>query len=387
LAENKQAAQAADAALAPVLAEIARQQAEEKARAATAQATAGAGAEGLAKVLGGIAPATEQTYQNAAGSQAAIAKGFSDAFTAASNGSASNLNEFLAKQGSPQQIQGAGQAGGDVLFGLGGYIPASTMLREGAGFTAAAQQLPASALGRGQMEQQGIRAGSLEALKKLDSLRLETKGKRGGLYQEALAQLKENEARQREADRDYELKLKAYGLNEAATASLIGDRAFDQQLGVERLKNDRARIKLQAIQSDRNFNLSLDRLGIQEEGLRLRAAELEARRRAKPGKNGKGGFTAKQRRELKADAGSIARNAFKGIPDPDAPGEWTAPQIGYQEAIRIALDEGIPLVIAQIALNRYYKPGQRGRPRLSFQERRRAEKQAAAAANAKRGKG
>jgi hypothetical protein len=179
------------------------------------------------------------------------------------------------------------------------------------------------------------------------------------------------------------LQERAYRLNEIVAGSQIDDRRFDNQLNVERVKNERARIQLQKLQGDRGFSLNLDRLGLQEAGLRLRAAELELKRRNKPGKSG--GFTAGQRRELKRDAGSLARNAYRGVPDPEAEGEWIAPPIGYQEAIRMALDEGIPLVIAQLALNRYYKPGEKGRPLLSLQQRRAADRQAARAASAKRG--
>lgn len=107
----------------------------------------------LAELLKGIGPATEQTYQNAAGATGAFAKGFSDATQHLAENENASLTDVLKTAGlSDDQIAHATSQIGDtsdVLYGLGGYIPASGLEREGAAFTAAAQQLPAMAGGLG----------------------------------------------------------------------------------------------------------------------------------------------------------------------------------------------------------------------------------------------
>lgn len=114
--------------------------------------------EALAKEYGSIAPAIKDTYDTAAGATAGFGKGFSDAEEHLRNDQSATLGDFLQKTGAPQAAidqavaqTGAGSGLADVEYGLNGYIPAAGLEREGAGFTAAAKNLPVLAGGQGQM--------------------------------------------------------------------------------------------------------------------------------------------------------------------------------------------------------------------------------------------
>lgn len=110
----------------------------------------------MAGILQGIAPGVQQTYSDAAQRQAAFAKGFSDHMQAAQAQRAGDTSSFLQNVvGAPSEQVGqvAAQtnpaAAGDTLYGLRGYIPASTLNEEGAAYTANARQLPAIAQAQG----------------------------------------------------------------------------------------------------------------------------------------------------------------------------------------------------------------------------------------------
>jgi hypothetical protein len=129
-------------------------------------------AEGFAQLLRDIGPGIEGAYANAANSQAAFAKGFSDDQAATQQRDAQAAAEMLNRIGAPQaqiqQVQGQGRGVGDVSYGLGGYIPSSALNREGAAFGAAARQLPGYALGRGQQNVAAIQRKLEEQETELD---------------------------------------------------------------------------------------------------------------------------------------------------------------------------------------------------------------------------
>lgn len=110
----------------------------------------------LAGTLSGVAPATSAAYDSAAHSDAEFARGFADQLTQALGGANDQAQKILAQNGGGvQSADVAKYAGGsgahDLVYGSG-YIPATTLEREGAGFTAAAARLPATAALTGQQE-------------------------------------------------------------------------------------------------------------------------------------------------------------------------------------------------------------------------------------------
>lgn len=126
-------------------------------------------AAALAKILKGQGPATEAAYRNATQDTGALAQGFSDQLRGTLQGDASTTNDYLRSIGAPegQMVDPAkGGMAADVLYGTGGYIPGASLAREGAAFTAAANQLPQTAVGQGQqLASDALRAGTDERAK------------------------------------------------------------------------------------------------------------------------------------------------------------------------------------------------------------------------------
>jgi hypothetical protein len=232
--------------------------------------------------------------------------------------------------------------------------------------------LPATAVGRGQQlaftqagEDRKANKDFLAEIRKLEA-------EKPGAIQKAVLEL-----------RDIANKERAQRLSEAIAIDKLGISRANLGLSAQRVAQGNQRLKLDAynsqlrrLQNDRSWQATLKRLGLQEYGLDLRATDLEAklRNRGKPK-----GFTRAQLRDLQQTAGETAREAALGWTDKD--GNLHPPEEGgitYQQAMRDMLAEGIPLTVAQKALNAYWKrpgfrmswetPGQ-GRPYVKFQNR------------------
>lgn len=185
--QRAEAARIAAAALQPQLSslEMERDRAAERNRLEGERITGSAA--GLAEVLKGIAPQTQATYEQAANRTAAFGKGYSDAMQQLQQQSADQGNALLAQNNSPQTIAPTG--GSDALYALTGYLPASSLTREGAAFTAAARQLPGLAAGRGQQDlAANVRAGRDEQ-ELFSKQRLQLEQQRGAAQSEALRSL------------------------------------------------------------------------------------------------------------------------------------------------------------------------------------------------------
>ena len=112
----------------------------------------------LASLLGTIAPNIQSTYSGAAGEIGSLAKGFGDKAVADSAAQGQDQASFLKEvahapdaQVAGVQAAGGGQNLGDVLYGTRGFIPASTLAREGAAQVAEAQRLPGYELRQGDI--------------------------------------------------------------------------------------------------------------------------------------------------------------------------------------------------------------------------------------------
>jgi hypothetical protein len=109
-------------------------------------------AKAASALLTGIAPRVQDTYSNAANADAGYARGLGDNVQADINQRADANNAFLSKMGTPSAgLEHPADVGG-TAYGLKGYIPATTLQREGAAFGSAAQMLPAQALRQGQQQ-------------------------------------------------------------------------------------------------------------------------------------------------------------------------------------------------------------------------------------------
>ena len=127
----------------------------------------------VAEMQKGVAPAIQGTYDAASARQAVIGKGFADGFKMASGGAAEGLNKLLAEQGSPQTVTGAGEAGANVLYGLGGALPAGELNQQGAAFASAAEFLPAQSRLLGLDSLKASEQARIQAVRELEAKRPE----------------------------------------------------------------------------------------------------------------------------------------------------------------------------------------------------------------------
>lgn len=329
------ALQQANQALAPILAELARQKTQEQTRAANQQATATASASGLSDVLGGIAPQIQGDYKAAADSAFEYGRQLGLQYASGSNQDAGGLNEFLAKQGSPGSVKAAGDAGGTVLAGLGGLIPAAGLQREGAAFTAAARNLPATALGRGQEQSAAIGRESLDRLSQLDALVRGEKTKLPGLASEIRAQQADQKVKQRAAD-----------LNEAIAIENLGIRKGQLGISKQNALTSAARLKLDA--QKESFRQLLDKAKLDLDLDKFDLAVKSEQRLSKPGK--KGGFTAKQKQDMAQIAFETAADDFKGYTDDEGKDVPPRPPV---ETLRDLIAADVPFSVAIKAIQRF----------------------------------
>ncbi len=192
--------QRVNAVINPQLEAIQRAQAEADARAAAAwqrQQEAIAGySQAAAQMLQGTGQQVQQGYADAGQRTANYAKGFSIGFNSAVSGNADEANRLLAMNGSGQTVQSAGSPGADVIYGLGGFIPASSLEREGAAFGAAASMLPSTQLGYGSQRlaqgQQQFATDAEARRQQYEDMRRDVLGTRGQLTSQELQRIREN---------------------------------------------------------------------------------------------------------------------------------------------------------------------------------------------------
>jgi hypothetical protein len=335
--------------------EAQRQQAlaEAAARQQAIQGFAQAGAEQVAPIGGQV----QAGYQDAAGRTATYSKGFSVGMQLAQQGSADEINSFLAKNGSPvgQQVQGNTGAA-DVLYGTTGFIPAAGLEREGAAFGAAARQLPATMLGRGQQLQYESQRESQKTDREYLAELSKIEAERPGAVQKALLELKDAALKERAQRVDEQIAIEKLGISRAQ----LGLSAQRNQISAVNAgtARDRAAIarynaQLSKLKADRSYQNTLKSLGLQEAGLSLRAMELEAKRRS-------GGWTPKQQRDLKLDALASAQDAWDNGYYDD--GKWVPVKKTPAEVLRELIDADVPFSIAISAIQSFGRKAGKNRP-------------------------
>jgi hypothetical protein len=168
-----------------------QQQAADEARRAQGLSQA------LAELQRGVGPATNQAYQAAATTQGGLAQGFTGAMRSSAEADAKAAGELLTRLGAPtaqiNQVQNVGQGAADHAYALGGYIPGQSLAREGAAFSAAQNQLPATTLGRGQQQIGSIEKARRDRERELDDSLRELMDKVPGLRGQITQRLLQNE--------------------------------------------------------------------------------------------------------------------------------------------------------------------------------------------------
>lgn len=383
-----------NAAQLPQLQAIQNAQAQSELAAKNAATTTTGYYGALGDVLKGIGPATQAGYSTAAGNDSAFAKGFSDGLAhVQGQTSAEGANiAGIAGGTAPASANLGGTGATDALYGLGGYIPATTMDREGAAFGAAANNLPNTAAGIGaadiaqinakqREDQQGFTKNYADLAAQVPGLRL--------TYGAELA--KQNLARETAANREADVRrqqaisyILATGtdangnLTPRARAQLASALGTDPVTGkptastVSKQKNTalaQSRLDLATVKEIANETglvtgadgkpvLGSDGNPVlTPAGQRAATAEWKARHAGK-----KGGFTKYELSRI-ADKASTTADTYRfgkvvndryGNPDPTKSVSLIP---DYQDALRKMVSGGVPLSIAQRALNVYWPKG------------------------------
>jgi hypothetical protein len=219
-------------------------------------------AKALAELNRSVGPETSKAYQDAASTIGGLAGGFTGAARTAAEAEAEATAAELRRIGAPEEqiakVSAVGRGAEDATYATGGALPAGALAREGAAAAAAANLLPATALGRGQMAVLDLDRQERELLDKAPGLRREfsndlieqkMKERAQALYEaqygldvvEAGEKQRHNTATERAAarraavaEKNYQLALKRHGTavskaeaeGREASASLSKGRGF-----------------------------------------------------------------------------------------------------------------------------------------------------------------
>jgi hypothetical protein len=353
---RKAAMDTAQAQLDPLRGDIRNQATQAQARTDAQGKAILAAAQAAAELLKGMGPQVSGIYQQAAANQAQIGKGYSGGLQQAQDASAAQTNAQLANIGAPEgQMQHPGGEAANVLYGLGGAIPASTLSTQGAAFGAAAAQLPATAVLRGQQDFGANVAKGAQEQVGFEQMLRDLDGKYPGMLDSLISGM----------NRD---QLQLFSLN-----------LQSQYLGLNTKKAEDTNVNKAA---DRKLKVALARLAALQAAGRIteterhnRAVEATARAKAATAARkaaGKKALTPAQRQKIQATAETMAEDFYYGQSPKQhfvaSTGEYTdVPGTGklqtpYGQALNRMIAAGIPRAYAIKALNTFYRPGEAGRP-------------------------
>jgi hypothetical protein len=284
--------------------------------------------QAASKFLTGIGDNTASSYNDAAKVLAGIAGGYSGDLKNTATDAASQVRAQLANLGAPAGSlkTPTGQtpqpeALSNVLYGLGGAIPANLLVNSGQAQAAAQRTLPASTLGFGQQQALGTIAAGQQQADALNPQILAAQAGQPKLTQQYLAQIQ------------------SQLMNAALAQSLIANR--DTTATIAQQNADTA-----AANSANSYALGSQRNTIAQQNADARAA---AAKKGKP-------LTAPQRQKTTALAYGIANNGLSGKDGKGNP----APVLSYTDAVNEMRKQGLfadprTAQLALKALNDTYK--------------------------------
>ncbi|MFA5052982.1 MAG: hypothetical protein WC565_02920 [Parcubacteria group bacterium] len=331
--DRRQAQRLVNAELNPVLAEITRQEERARADAARRQQFINDLTATTAEMAKGYSPVVQQTYQQAGANQATFGRGFSDAFNQQQAQNAGSANQILEQSGAPeaQQITTSTPAA-DVLYGVSGYLPASSFEREGAGWTSAAAKLPTTMASAGQQYLRQAQEQAEDVFEDIGAQRSQINLKRPGMIQEVLAMIQENRARAQQQQFENMMAQQAFGLDVQQQSDLNAYRRAQLNQRQQSLNMQRERLTAQEKRWAKEAGLSpSDWLKLQQTSGKL-AEEAHARK------------TRKVREKQPNDT-------YKSITVTERKPKT------YGEALAQQINAGIPEKMARQSLDRVYKPG------------------------------
>lgn len=387
---NQAAARDTNAMVQALRAEQDRINAQAAARAGQMQQAGLASARYLESLnLGG---SLGDSLRSSAADQATLAQGFSGQLRDTVGGEAAKVQQGLQAIGAPGGAPNIGtDQAANVLYGLGGQLPANAMLQAAPFAEAQARQLPATLLGQGQTYAAGQLARGREQADTLSGKIAETVGGRAGLAREYLADLQAQaeKSRQNAISNVFQaIRLEQSGQKAAAdqawrAAQLEQDNADralrewkyqqDVALGQQRVDVSRELGQQRITQGNERLEISRGQLEVSRGQL---ARGIVKDKQAAAAKKQTGGMTADTWRTLVSDATKQARSISTSQPArqrfntstggfEEVPG--TAREAApYQEALRqiLALGPSTPRWKAKATqiVNAQYAEGENGRP-------------------------
>ena len=321
------------AAEAPIHQQI---QAERAANLAKAQSQMGF-AKAAAAIMQQAAPAVSTNYTNAANADAGYARGLGNVAQAPIDANTAANNAFLTSMGAPAGALKQAAPVGNIAYGLQGYIPASTLQREGAAYGSAAQLFPGDLLKGGQQqagchvdERSAISASLQTDLSKVAATEPE-------VYQTAVT------AAQEEAYKRQALAISAFRANTSAQQG-------QERIGIAQQNSNISaqRLQLEAQKAASSNKLAWTRIGIEDKRLQIEVAKQDISARA-------GGLTPAGTVKIQVycpvvgaeDSGSVYSTRTTEVKD--AGGQYVPkqlPQLSVKDAVSEALKAGVPLSIA-----------------------------------------
>lgn len=226
----RQARLEGDIRFGPAMSETRRQQAADQQRWQEFMTRLGGFSKAAAQLTGNAPGQISAAYGSAARDTAAFAKGFSDAMAGLQGQAAGDANAAIARAGGePGQMINPTAAASNVLFGTGGYIPASTLEREGAAFSAQAAGVPKAILARGREDILGAGYRAMESAKEFDAKLRDYAKAKGLTVAQARAQLDRDQLGLRQYEDERKFRRQQYKDQKQAASADRALRALYQE--------------------------------------------------------------------------------------------------------------------------------------------------------------
>lgn len=300
---QRQARAQVGAAEVPIEQQIA---AERAANLAKAQQQMGF-AKAAAALMQSSAPAVQGAYTGAANADAGYARALGSGVQQNLDQNQSQDNSFLTQMGTPSGALHSAAPVGNVAYGLQGYIPASTLQREGAAWEAQAQLAPGNVLHAGQ-QQAAETLGNDPTLVTLQNDLTKLASTQPEVYQKLMTTFNEEAYKQ---------------------ASL--------KQGQERIGLEGQRLQLEAQKAVQSTRQGWARIGIENTRLQMEIAKQDLSAR-------NGSLTPAESSRYTAIAQSWAQRILGTTTDPTT--GKVEPQMTVRDAVTEALKSGVPLSIA-----------------------------------------
>lgn len=295
-------------------------------------------AKAAAALLQGVAPRVQNTYTNAANADAGYAHGLSSNVQGDINQRAGADNAFLTKMGTPTAGLVHPADVGGTAYGLEGYIPATTLQREGAAFGSAAQMLPGDALRQGQ-QQASATLSNDPNLVSLQGDLAKLAATQPAVYQSVLKTLNEEAAKQIELGQAQQ----RIGISRQSLASENAYRQASLGLRAQSMSNEQAYRHAELGLRQQSMKQAWARIGISQKSLQLRAMASEAKMRG-GGSGGGGGFTQHELIGVSQQSYKDAQQDFTGI---DSKGNKVpGGKLSFKQAFKRQILNDIPPSVA-----------------------------------------